>query len=143
MPRDYIKFLGGADKVEDLVGLAPSNHGTSNPLGLVGAALGCTACAQQVAAGSTFLTRLNQGDETPGPVDYTVVETIYDAVVTPYTSAFLNGPASRVTNVDLQSRCPDDYSDHLSIPTDPVALAWVENALERKGPADPAFRPPC
>ena len=32
MPRYYIKFLGGADKVDDLVGLAPSNHGTSNPL---------------------------------------------------------------------------------------------------------------
>ena len=32
MPRYYIKFLGGASKVDDLVGLSPSNHGTSNPL---------------------------------------------------------------------------------------------------------------
>src|SRR6201989_1802684 len=31
MPRWYIKFLGGAAKVDDLVGLAPSNHGTTNP----------------------------------------------------------------------------------------------------------------
>ena len=30
MPRYYIKFLGGAEVVEDLVGLAPSNHGTSS-----------------------------------------------------------------------------------------------------------------
>src|SRR5687768_3000886 len=30
MPRYYIKYLGGASKVDDLVGLAPSNHGTSN-----------------------------------------------------------------------------------------------------------------
>ena len=29
MPRYYIKFLGGAAKVHTLVGLAPSNHGTT------------------------------------------------------------------------------------------------------------------
>ena len=143
MPRYYIKFLGGADKVEDLVALAPSNHGTNNPLVLEGAALGCTACAEQEAVGSSFLNKLNQGDETPAPVDYTVVQTIYDAVVVPYTSAFLNGPAARVTNVELQDRCPNDYIGHLNIPLDPVALAWVENALGRPGPADPAFRPTC
>ena len=28
MPRYYIKFLGGARYVDDLVGIAPSNHGT-------------------------------------------------------------------------------------------------------------------
>ena len=32
MPRYFIKNLGGAAVVEDLVGLAPSNHGTTNPL---------------------------------------------------------------------------------------------------------------
>ena len=31
MPRYYLKFLGGATKVDDLVGLAPSNHGTDEP----------------------------------------------------------------------------------------------------------------
>jgi triacylglycerol lipase len=143
MPRYYIKFLGGANKVEDLVALSPSNHGTTNPLVLEGAALGCIACAEQEAVGSSFLNKLNQGNETPAPVDYTVVQTIYDAVVVPYTSAFLKGPASRVTNVTLQDRCPDDFVGHLTIPTDPIALAWVENALGRPGPADPAFSPPC
>ncbi len=29
MPRYYLKFLGGAAKVDALVGLAPSNHGTT------------------------------------------------------------------------------------------------------------------
>ena len=29
------------------------------------------------------------------------------------------------------------------IPTDPVAIQLVLNALGRKGPADPAFRPAC
>ncbi|OEV22738.1 lipase, partial [Streptomyces nanshensis] len=29
MPRYYLKFLGGAPKVNALVGIAPSNHGTT------------------------------------------------------------------------------------------------------------------
>jgi triacylglycerol lipase len=143
MPRYYIRFLGGAAKVRDLIGLSPSNHGTENPLVLEGAALGCTACAEQEAFGSPFLARLNRGDETPGPTAYTVIQTAYDGVVVPYMSAFLRGPAARVTNVTLQTRCPGDVTGHLAIPTDPVAIQWVENALARAGPADPAFRPRC
>jgi triacylglycerol lipase len=143
MPRYYIRFLHGGAKVSDMIGLSPSNHGTQNPVGLVGAAMGCTACAEQVAFGSPFLDRLNAGNQTPGSVDYTVVQTLYDEVVIPYTSAFLSGPAARVTNVTLQGRCPRDVTGHLAMPTDPVALQWVENALGRAGPADPAFRPRC
>jgi triacylglycerol lipase len=143
MPRYYIRFLGGAKKVDDLVGLAPSNHGTQSPLTLEGAALGCTACAEQEAFGSPFLARLNDGTEAPGPVDYTVVATAYDAVVIPYTSAFLSGPPSRVTNVTLQNACDGDFAGHLGITTDPVALQWVENALGRPGPAAAAFAPDC
>jgi triacylglycerol lipase len=143
MPRYYIKFLGGANKVSALVGLAPSNHGTTSPLAVVGALSGCTACGQQLAWGSPFLQHLNTGNETPGPVDYTVIETQYDQVVTPYSSAFLTGPRARVTNVTLQKRCPGDIVGHLGITTDPVAVQWVENALARHGPANPAFAPAC
>jgi triacylglycerol lipase len=143
MPRYYLRFLGGAAKVDDLVGLAPSNHGTQSPLALEGAMLGCTACAEQMAFGSPFLARLNDGTETPGSVDYTVIETAYDTVVIPYDSAFLAGPSSRVTNVTLQNACRTDVVDHLGITTDPVTLQWVENALARKGPADPGFLPQC
>jgi triacylglycerol lipase len=143
MPRYYIKFLGGAAKVQSLVGLAPSNHGTLNPTTLAGALTGCVACYQQ-QTGSSFLTQLNAGDETPLPVDYTVIETMYDEVVVPYTSAFLNGPSSRVTNVTLQQQCPRDIFGHVGITTSPVALQWVENALARtNGPADSNFVPSC
>jgi hypothetical protein len=141
MPRYYIKFLGGAGKVDDLIGLSPSNHGTSNPGALVldGAGL-CYSCGQQ-ATGSAFLTNLNAGDETPSSTAYTVVQTRYDEVVIPYTSAFLSGP--NTTNVLLQNRCPLDVSEHLTIIYDAVALRWVRNALGRSGPADPSFRPSC
>jgi triacylglycerol lipase len=142
MPRWYIKFLGGATKVDDLVGLAPSNHGTTNPLAGPARQGGCTACTEQIA-GSPFLTKLNAGDETPGAVSYTQVETRYDEVVTPYTSAFLSGPARQTTNVRVQDDCPADVSEHVALAYDPVAAQWVLNALGRRGPADPSFHPAC
>jgi triacylglycerol lipase len=143
MPRYYIKFLGGAAQVDNLVGLAPSNHGTLNPATFGGVLTGCAACAEQ-QTGSSFLTQLNAGDETPPPVNYTVIETMYDAVLIPYTSAFLNGPSTRVANITLQQQCPRDIAGHIGITGDPVALQWVENALARNtGPMDTNFAPSC
>jgi triacylglycerol lipase len=143
IPRYYIKFLGGAARVESVVGLAPSNHGTLNPTTFGASLMGCVACAEQ-QTGSSFLVRLNAGDETPPPVSYTVIETMYDEVIIPYTSAFLTGPSTRVTNVTLQQQCPRDVVGHIVITSDPVALQWVENALSRNGgPADTNFAPAC
>jgi triacylglycerol esterase/lipase EstA (alpha/beta hydrolase family) len=140
MPRQYIKFEGGSGDVDDLIGLAPSNHGTSRQLPAP-AGLLCVACGEQ-AAGSEFLRNLNAGDETPGPVSYTQVVTQNDEVVVPYSSGYLT-PGADTTNVRLQERCPLDLSEHLAISYDPVALQWVENALAHRGPADPSFRPRC
>jgi triacylglycerol esterase/lipase EstA (alpha/beta hydrolase family) len=149
MPRYYLKFLGGASKVQTLVGLAPSNHGTTldglatletelaTVLPGISSALGsaCEACAQQIA-GSSFMTTLNAGGDTvPGP-SYTVIETRNDEIVTPYTSAFLSG--AKVTNIVLQNVCPLDQTDHIGIADDPVALHLVLNALD---PAHPQAVP--
>ncbi|MDN4172415.1 alpha/beta fold hydrolase [Nocardioides sp. SOB77] len=148
MPRHYIKFLGGAKVVDDLVGLAPSNHGTvlsggtglallTNPvLDLV-----CYSCNQQ-AVGSPFLTRLNAGDETPGRVSYTQVTTAYDEVVVPHLSGYLE-PGPRTTNTTIQDSCPGDLAEHLLIPMSRTAIAWTLDALTRPGPARKDFRPPC
>lgn len=141
MPRHYIKFLGGEAYVDDLVGLAPSNHGTSITGSGGGTGSFCTACSQQ-AAGSPFLTRLNKGDETPGEVSYTQIITRYDEVVVPATSGFLaEGP--RTTNVAIQDLCPADLAEHVLLPMSSTAVAVVLDALDRPGPADPAFRPGC
>jgi triacylglycerol esterase/lipase EstA (alpha/beta hydrolase family) len=139
MPRWYLRFDGGAAYVHDLVGLSPSNHGTTvggmNALFDAITALGlpapltlaqCLACTQQLA-GSAFLQQLNAGGDTLPRVRYTVIETEDDEVVTPYTSAFLSGPA--VTNVTLQDQCPDDHADHLAMPYDSAALQDVVQAL--------------
>lgn len=142
MPRHYIKFLGGAGKVDDLVGLAPSNHGTSNPLLLFpGLDWWCRACLQQ-KTGSAFLRRLNEGDEAPGPVSYTNIVTRYDEVVLPYTSGYLRG-GNNVTNIKLQSKCRFDLAGHLLITMDGPAIRVVLNALGRQGPARAGYRPSC
>jgi triacylglycerol esterase/lipase EstA (alpha/beta hydrolase family) len=148
MPRYYLRFLGGAAKVHTLVGLAPSNHGTTvdGLFTLAGyfpgadAFLGvlCPACEQQ-SAGSAFLTKLNAGSETVPGVSYTVIESANDEVVTPYTSAFLSGPS--VTNILLQSQCPLDQGEHLSMPYDHIADADVLNALDPAHTVTPACTP--
>ena len=63
------------------------------------------------------------------------VVTRYDEVVVPYTSGFLAG--DRSTNITLQDRCPADPAEHLTIPLDRQAIAWVLEAFDREGPADP------
>jgi triacylglycerol esterase/lipase EstA (alpha/beta hydrolase family) len=146
MPRYYIRFLGGASKVHTLVGLAPSNHGTTlGGLSKLARALPgatrffgslCPACTEQVR-GSSFLRQLNAGGDAFPPVRYTVIQSRYDEVVTPYTSAFLSGAG--VTNITLQHQCRLDLGEHLSMPYDHIADADVLNALD---PAH-AIRPRC
>ena len=140
MPRYYLKFLGGAPYVHTLIGLAPSNHGTTldGLFTLAGDIPGadafladCPACQEQ-AAGSPFMTKLNAGGDTVPGVDYTVIESQNDEVVTPYQSAFLSGP--NVTNIDLQQQCSLDQGEHWSMAYDHIADADVLTALD---PAHP------
>jgi triacylglycerol esterase/lipase EstA (alpha/beta hydrolase family) len=149
MPRYYLNFLGGASKVATFVALAPSNYGTTldgltTLAGLLGASSlinaglssVCVACVEQ-EQGSAFLANLNATPTVPG-VQYTVIESVDDEVVTPYTNAFLPA-ASNVTNITVQRQCILDGSDHVEIAADPIALADMLNAL------DPAHkvRVPC
>jgi len=147
MPRYYLKFLGGAAKVHTLVGLSPSNHGTTvNGLLTLGSYFpgansffgACPACEQQ-EGGSAFLAELNAGGDTVAGVDYTVIQTRYDEVVTPYSSAFLSGPG--VTNVLLQNQCLLDLGEHLSMPYDHIADADVLTALDPAHPEHPFCTP--
>ncbi len=147
MPRWYLRFLGGAAKVHTLIGLAPSNHGTTlNGLFTLASDLGagafvgvlCPACEQQ-EAGSSFMQTLNAASETVPGVEYTNIESANNEVVTPYTSAFLSGPG--VHNILLQSQCPLDQGEHLSMPYDHIADADVLSALDPAHPLSPACTP--
>ncbi|MEU1089182.1 alpha/beta fold hydrolase [Streptomyces sp. NPDC005892] len=138
MPNYYLKFLGGAAKVNALVALAPDNHGTTL-LGLTnllpyfpsaGPLLNAATpgLADQVA-GSPFVTKLNSVPDTVAGVNYTVIATRYDEVVTPYRTQYLSGP--NVRNVLLQDLCAVDVSEHVAIGTvDKIAFHEVANALD-------------
>lgn len=136
MPRYYIKFLGGQSKVNRLVGIAPSNNGTTlsglanlaKVFGITGAveAVG-PAFAQQIR-GSAFLQNLNAGDPTPGSVKYDVIVTNGDQVVTPYRSAFIDGASAWTA----QSGCLLEASEHLQISYSRRVHTKVMNLLDGK-----------
>ncbi|MFE0172442.1 lipase family alpha/beta hydrolase [Streptomyces sp. NPDC059002] len=143
MPRQYLKFEGGAKKVHTLVGISPSNRGTTlsvretlareQPLLAVtlnqmAKDVSCGACWDQLA-GSDFLKRLNEGGLTLPGISYAVAATKYDSVVTPYKSQYLyDGPDER--NVLLQNHCAYDFTLHSGTATDPIALRFALNALD-------------
>ncbi|MET9217593.1 esterase/lipase family protein [Streptomyces sp. NPDC088197] len=138
MPRYYLRFLGGAAKVNALVALAPDNHGTTLDgltkllpyfPGAADALHGITPGLADQVAGSPFQQHLNAGGDTVPGVHYTVISTIYDEVVTPYTTQALSGPD--VHNVVLQNLCPVDVSEHVAIGlTDRIAFHEAANALD-------------
>ena len=144
MPRWYLKYLNGATQVHSLIGLAPPNHGTDvdglitlgESLPVVGKlvqqgfASWCPACIEFITGslGDSFLATLNGGGDTVPGVQYTVIMSDVDLVVTPYTSGFLSGPG--VTNITLQKQCILDPSNHVTEPYDFIALHDVLNALD-------------
>jgi triacylglycerol esterase/lipase EstA (alpha/beta hydrolase family) len=149
MPRQYLRFEGGAGKVATLVTLGATHHGTTlsgigtfvRTLGLLGFTppiLG--AAAEQQVAGSEFLTTLNAGGDTVPGVSYVVIATRYDEVTTPYRSTFLTaGPGATVTNITLQDGCPIDLSDHLSMTYSWRAVGFVRRALDPTAPPAPCL----
>ncbi|EGD55048.1 esterase/lipase family protein [Gordonia neofelifaecis] len=146
--RQWMKHDGGADaadpaktKIGRFVMLATPNHGTTldgmawigrqisdaglDVMGFYAWLTGTGAIEQSV--GSSFIEKLNAGRTTFPGVDYTIVASRYDEVVTPYDSAFLRAPGVR--NVTLQNGCEQDTSDHLSMVYSPRAMSIVLNAL--------------
>lgn len=91
--RYYLKNLGGTAYVDDFVSIAGTNHGTS-----VAALCGWlyTSC-NEMRTGSSFLTALNSGDETPGSVAYAAYWSNCDSAIDPDSSALLSG----ATNVGV------------------------------------------
>ncbi len=142
LPRAYIKWYGGASKVNHLIGLVPSNHGTTmwGLKNLIRDVLkeapslkeeiidkhNRTSLLQQLE-GSPFLKELNEGGLTVPGVKYTVITTKLDLVVTPYTNAIIDEPG--VKNEVVQNVCGLDAHGHQNFTYDPVAYQMVVNAL--------------
>lgn len=147
----YAKFLGGADKVQNVISVAPLWKGTlGNEQVSVGRSLRdlgvseslqagfpiCKACLN-MATGSEFIDNLRVGGVYAPGVHYTNIATRYDELVLPYTNGLEPGP--RTTNIVVQDGCEQDISDHLAIAASLRAATFALNTLD---PAHP--RPvPC
>ena len=89
--RWYIKFLGGEATVDDWVSLGGPNHGTTT------ANLCFSTACEEMRVGSTFLSELNAGDETPGAVNYGTWWSPCDEVINPDESVILSGATNTKT----------------------------------------------
>ncbi|MFE2415433.1 esterase/lipase family protein [Streptomyces hokutonensis] len=91
--RYFLKNLSGTSYVDHFVSVAGVNHGTT-----IASLCGWlyTSC-KEMQTGSSFLTALNSGDETPGSVSYAAYWSDCDEAINPDTSAELSG----ATNVDV------------------------------------------
>jgi hypothetical protein len=127
-----VRFLVG-----DVIGLAPSNHGFALGAALCG--VPCPPATRQQIPGSRFLAALNQGNETPGHLPYSVITSATDVSVPPPFSD-LKGESDD-SNTSIQSICPGREVDHGHIQYDAVAIALVLDALGHDGPARAARVP--
>lgn len=128
--RYYIKFLGGAPKVDSFVGLATPHYGTklANLASLHGLVdcLGYAFC-QQVVTGSQWLRDLNGDDDTFGAVRYTNFATTLDPIVVPYTNSFQRSPGA--VNVTIQQHCPLRVVEHVTLTLDGTTYSGIQDAL--------------
>ncbi|MFC9514580.1 esterase/lipase family protein [Nocardiaceae bacterium NPDC056970] len=148
MPNYYVKFLGGAAKVDKYVSLAPLWGGAGSfgageitalvkqfglkPLQEQTFGQLCASCLD-MAPGTDFVEKMNEGGGPYAPgVEYTNIATRYDELVVPYTSGLVPGP--NATNIVVQDQCPQDYSEHAALGASPVAAGYVLNALDPQHP---------
>lgn len=120
--------------VDDLVGMAPSNHGTLDAELLCRP--DCAPAIWQQRRDSAFLQALNSGPETWPGISYTVVWSQTDGVIVPPEGSKLTTGQGEIANILISNACPGHTADHVSLGTlDPVTYALVEDALNHPGPA--------
>lgn len=149
MPNYYVQNLGGHEKVDRYVSLAPLWNGTDaggasaitafmqeqaehNPalqayVDLI--AEYCGACFQ-MSTGAEFVEQMQahpRGLFVP-EVSYVNIVTRYDELIAPYTSGLGEGP--NVTNIVVQDECEQDLSEHMSVAASPRSQRYVLNALD-------------
>ncbi|MCX5402110.1 triacylglycerol lipase [Streptomyces sp. NBC_00102] len=106
----YLKVLGGNTSVSHLASIAGANHGTT----YASACLIYTTC-QQMYPGSSFISQITSGDETPGTTKYATWYSACDGIILPYTSTKLDGATNNL--VACQT--------HIGYLTDTVVLGQI------------------
>jgi triacylglycerol lipase len=109
----YLKVLGGNRNVSHLASVAGANHGTT----AAGACLVYLTC-RQMYPGSSFISHISAGDETPGSTRYATWYSPCDGIIIPYTSTVLEDGATNNV-VSCQT--------HLGFLTDNAVLTQIAN----------------
>lgn len=147
--RQYMKFNGGQSKVNALVALGATNHGTTfnglQQLYSLVASIGLAndklthdlaewmvfgMAGHQQLVGSGLITQLNAGGEALPGVKYTMIATRNDEVVTPPEYSFLSTAGGNVDNKWVQDGCPTNTVSHGGLLDDPRSLWMVMTALD-------------
>ncbi len=147
LPAYYINEMGGADKVSQVIGISPSNHGTTfnglivllsvpivGPLTYAAMDAVGPALAQQLITSPFQEVVYGNGDTRPG-VQYTNIITANDWVVTPYTQQALDGP--NVVNIVIQEHDPGVSIGHANVVVSSVVWDIVLDALAANPEANP------
>ncbi|KAG0327700.1 hypothetical protein BGZ99_007130 [Dissophora globulifera] len=138
--RYWLKYLGGAGKVNRMVGISPINHGTTlDGIATIAQALRIFYPAQpifdsfapafyELVNTSEFMAKLNLGGDVGANVIHSNIATRFDEVVTPYQTCYQNDAG--VTNTLLQDLCIFSINEHLTMINSKVVLRWVMNQLD-------------
>ena len=123
--RYYVRNLGGDGKVDALVTLGGTNHGTTTASICSFLWISCV----EMLPGSTFLSNLNSIDETWGTPRYGTWWSPCDEVINPLSSALLDGAINTETACLQHSDLHEDATvyaqvrDFVNAPSAVIALA--------------------
>lgn len=118
--RYYVKYLGGGAKVNDVVELGSPNHGTAVAL----VAFGISPGAREMLPCCPFLNDLNSGDETPNPVKWTSVWSVWDEANVPKCNSTIKGARNLVVWWPV---------GHLGLLADCQCYRWVVEGINGAG----------
>jgi hypothetical protein len=135
------KVLAFGAKVHRVFAMAPPTHGTTyagvfgfadglgirSQVDLLARLFGCGACNDMVIGGPAVM-RLNDGPVTVPGVEYTILASRFDALVTPTETAFVYEPG--VSNRYVQDTCPLDPVGHVGLAFDSGVAQMVANTLD-------------
>jgi triacylglycerol lipase len=112
--RYYVRNLGGDGKVDALITLGGTNHGTNTAFFCID--VSCT----EMRPGSSFLAALNSDDESWGSPRYATWWSPCDEVISPQSSALLLGATNNETGCLQHSQLHENSTVYSQV------KAWVQ-----------------
>lgn len=118
--------------VSDVVSASAPQHGSTASVNC--ASFGCSAASWQRLTDSRLLATLNEGDETPGPTDWTTLRTLDDLNAQPVDGPEPTSVLDGARNFVIQGLCPGREVSHLGMAFDAMAYAALRDASTHEGP---------